>query len=699
MTDNGKAIKVFVSYSQDNEEHSSRVRRLSDRLRNDGVDCQIDQYEIAPAEGWRRWMDRRIAWADFVLVICTETYHRRARGEEAEGQGLGATYEASQLLDLLYAAGMRNERTIPILFEGATVDDIPLPLRSYSRYHLEEGGSDGDHDQARGYEDLYRHLTGQPRVVAPDLGKVRRLDPEPSPSIVDRPMAARPAGPTRNTDTSPSEDLPPDPSPPEDPPTKDSKSSRALPIALAAMLLVTLLYFGFLRPQQSGGQQPLVDVFAHLEEHGYSANRSLGGSYVPGDVLQTREPDPGSPAGPGRPLATPLSALRAEECFPDLEPGEAPFPLPQSEGTERASLGIDSSRLLDLFPTLVANDEAVLSYRLTFDRPRVRSHAKLDLSGQFAPSCVEKLQRALGAGDAPEWYETVVEVVEAQGLSLEMRWEGGLEAEAKTEVQEKASQMLTRTAVTTSRRHDKSAPVPEISLDSEDERSTLLRVEVPVVLGYRTRPMDREPRLAQNGGPPLLATATAAALVAQEDSEAARASELEDLRGVFLDPDAERLVGRLALRVQQSDGSWQRTSIGQVLPTGSRFRFEIETTREAALFVFQRPPEGETTELWPAATGNPNLVAPGEPLLVPPPAAGFEMGGTLGDETFFVALVDPETAGLRQGPETSGTFVLRGLGHSDTRGLGDAADPWLYFESGEGMTYLATVAFSLEHDE
>lgn len=82
-------VKVFVSYSHDSDEHALRVRRLSDRRRTEGIECRIDQYETAPAEGWRRWMEKLVDWADFVLVVCTETYARRARGEEASCRGPG----------------------------------------------------------------------------------------------------------------------------------------------------------------------------------------------------------------------------------------------------------------------------------------------------------------------------------------------------------------------------------------------------------------------------------------------------------------------------------------------------------------------------------------------------------------------------------------------------------------------------------
>ena len=50
------APKVFISYSHDTTEHMDRVREVADKLRMEGVDCDLDQYEEAPPEGWARWM-------------------------------------------------------------------------------------------------------------------------------------------------------------------------------------------------------------------------------------------------------------------------------------------------------------------------------------------------------------------------------------------------------------------------------------------------------------------------------------------------------------------------------------------------------------------------------------------------------------------------------------------------------------------
>ncbi|MCO5381334.1 MAG: hypothetical protein NHB15_03820 [Methanosarcina barkeri] len=54
--------------------------QLSERLCIEGVDCNIDQYERSPAEGWPRWMNKQIDFANYILVVGTEIYEKRFKG-------------------------------------------------------------------------------------------------------------------------------------------------------------------------------------------------------------------------------------------------------------------------------------------------------------------------------------------------------------------------------------------------------------------------------------------------------------------------------------------------------------------------------------------------------------------------------------------------------------------------------------------
>jgi hypothetical protein len=88
--------KVFISYSHDSPAHEQRVLALAERLRQDGIEAHIDRYvNGTPAEGWPRWMENQLKWADFVLLLCTETYYRRFRGHEQPEKGRGVDWEGA----------------------------------------------------------------------------------------------------------------------------------------------------------------------------------------------------------------------------------------------------------------------------------------------------------------------------------------------------------------------------------------------------------------------------------------------------------------------------------------------------------------------------------------------------------------------------------------------------------------------------
>ena len=167
-----KTPTVFISYSHDSETWLGQVLTLSDRLRADGVDCHIDQYETSPPQGWPRWCDKQVREADFVLVVCTKTYLRRFRGEEESGTGLGGTWEGHIITQELYNTQASNTKFLPIIFAAEDFAFIPAPLQGATRYRLLEQ-----------YEDLYRRLTSQPMITKPPLGMVKAMPPRHMPAL------------------------------------------------------------------------------------------------------------------------------------------------------------------------------------------------------------------------------------------------------------------------------------------------------------------------------------------------------------------------------------------------------------------------------------------------------------------------------------------------------------------------------------
>ena len=108
-----KAPTVFISYSHDSSAYEDRVLELADKLNQAGVDCTIDQYHPAPSTSLPLWMEKQILAADYVLLVCTETYHKRVHKEDEPGKGLGVCWEANLIYNLLYEEKLENDKFIP----------------------------------------------------------------------------------------------------------------------------------------------------------------------------------------------------------------------------------------------------------------------------------------------------------------------------------------------------------------------------------------------------------------------------------------------------------------------------------------------------------------------------------------------------------------------------------------------------------
>lgn len=158
-----KNPKIFISYSHDSKDHQDRVLKLSDKLRSEGIDCSLDQYEDSPPEGWPKWMDKQVRESDFVLVVCTQTYYNRAMGVDDDGKGI--KWESSLIYQHLYNAGANNIKFIPILFSDGIFENIPEPLQGATYYNV---------DNCDNYNSLYWRLRGV-KTKKPELGKLREL--------------------------------------------------------------------------------------------------------------------------------------------------------------------------------------------------------------------------------------------------------------------------------------------------------------------------------------------------------------------------------------------------------------------------------------------------------------------------------------------------------------------------------------------
>ena len=156
---------VFISYSHDTDEHREKVLALSERLRDDGIHTLLDQYiNGSPKQGWPRWMLDQLDAADYVLVVCTETYYRRFRGHEKPGIGKGVDWEGTLITQEIYDQRSQTLKFVPIFLGSVNPSYIPEPLRSISYYALTSEDA---------YQNLYDFLLDQAGVEARPVGTLK----------------------------------------------------------------------------------------------------------------------------------------------------------------------------------------------------------------------------------------------------------------------------------------------------------------------------------------------------------------------------------------------------------------------------------------------------------------------------------------------------------------------------------------------
>jgi hypothetical protein len=155
---------VFVSYSWDSDDHKDWVRHLAERLAANGVHVHLDQWDVQYGESLTQFMEDKIPESDFVLIICTPPYAVKS----TQRQG-GVGYEA-QIVSARIAASIPRSKFVPVIRSGGLKPGEPdcavpphfqgiltVDMRLEAQYSAM-------------FENLLRHIYGQPAVTRPPLG-------------------------------------------------------------------------------------------------------------------------------------------------------------------------------------------------------------------------------------------------------------------------------------------------------------------------------------------------------------------------------------------------------------------------------------------------------------------------------------------------------------------------------------------------
>ncbi len=104
-----EAPVVFISYSHDSPAHKQWVAKLATKLRGNGIDAILDQWDLSLGDDVTRFMEDRLSSSERVLVICTDEYVRKAN------EGIGGVGYEKMIVTAELVRNLGTNKFIPII--------------------------------------------------------------------------------------------------------------------------------------------------------------------------------------------------------------------------------------------------------------------------------------------------------------------------------------------------------------------------------------------------------------------------------------------------------------------------------------------------------------------------------------------------------------------------------------------------------
>jgi len=168
MSENGTPTpRVYISYSHTSQEHKIHIRHLGERLRNDGVDVKLDQWDLKTGQDKLDFMEQMVKdpMVSKVLVCSDKAY-----AEKADKRRSGVGTETQIISKKIYEKVDQN-KFIPIVFEfdsSCTPPTAYLPVFLQNRIYIDFSTRVKMSDN---YDILLREIFGRPLHPKPELGK------------------------------------------------------------------------------------------------------------------------------------------------------------------------------------------------------------------------------------------------------------------------------------------------------------------------------------------------------------------------------------------------------------------------------------------------------------------------------------------------------------------------------------------------
>ncbi len=176
------APKVFISYAWESRDHKQWVKELAVRLRVDGVELILDQFELWPGDQLPEFMEKSVRTSDAVLIVCTPSFK-----EKSDKRAGGVGYEGS-VITAEVLSGAPRRKFIPLLRRGEWKNSAPSWLLGTVYLDFRR-----DADQLEeAYSELLATLHGRreapPPIGSPPFPKEHRQE-----SISNKPRSPGPA--------------------------------------------------------------------------------------------------------------------------------------------------------------------------------------------------------------------------------------------------------------------------------------------------------------------------------------------------------------------------------------------------------------------------------------------------------------------------------------------------------------------------
>jgi len=150
--------RVFISYSHDSAEHKGWILDFATTLRNRGVDAVLDQWDLRPGDDLPHFMETELAQCDYVVMVCTELYVKKANAGKG-GVGYEKMIMTSSLLE-----GIDSNKVIPIIRQ---VGNQLRPTFLNSKLYIDFSKND---DVEYNLDELLRTLLDAPLYEKPEIG-------------------------------------------------------------------------------------------------------------------------------------------------------------------------------------------------------------------------------------------------------------------------------------------------------------------------------------------------------------------------------------------------------------------------------------------------------------------------------------------------------------------------------------------------